>query len=325
MRRSQFKPRSYYKSAASLATAVAALALGAWAMAAAAEVETTPEAPAQVLTLEETCQRIAGKLASVGLSECLDIGLSTSGGASVDGLPVLVREYPPLPRREPVGRVLLVGGIHGDEYSSVTIVFKWMALLNRFHSGLFHWRVSPLMNPDGLLQKRARRMNANGVDLNRNFPCPNWQEATRDYWVRRTSKNPRRYPGPGPLSEPESRWLHDEIESFKPDVIISVHAPHSVVDFDGPPHPPERLGSLELKLLGTYPGSLGRYAGIHKGLPVVTIELPNAGIMPSVAEQKRIWIDLVRWLKKKLSQEQPTLPPQGVLGVSGIAGQNPPS
>ena len=80
-------------------------------------------------------------------------------------------------------------------------------MLNRNHSGLFHWRVAPLVNPDGLLRERSQRMNDNGVDLNRNFPSPNWQEETRDYWIRRTSRNPRRYPGPGPLSEPESQWL----------------------------------------------------------------------------------------------------------------------
>ena len=33
-----------------------------------------------------------------------------------------------------LGRVLLIGGIHGDEYSSVTIVFKWLSILDRHHS-----------------------------------------------------------------------------------------------------------------------------------------------------------------------------------------------
>ena len=252
------------------------------------------------------CRRIGNKLASVSVEECLERGLQPSAGVAVSGAPILIKEYPPLPSRQARGRVLLVGGIHGDEYSSVTIVFKWMAILDRFHSGLFHWRISPLMNPDGLLRKRSQRMNANGVDLNRNFPCPNWFEATRDYWVRRTSSNPRRYPGTGPLSEPESRWLDDEIKSFRPDVIVSIHAPLEVLDFDGPPDAPKRLGSLHLNLLGTYPGSLGRYAGVYKEIPVVTIELPSAGIMPPVGEQKRIWLDLVRWLKTRLPAKPAT-------------------
>lgn len=256
--------------------------------------------------LTATCRRISNKLASIGFDECMKIGLELSGAEAVSSTPILVKEYPPLPARQARGRVLLVGGIHGDEYSSVTIVFKWMAILNRFHSGLFHWRISPLMNPDGLLRKSAQRMNENGVDLNRNFPSPNWHAETRDYWVRRTSSNPRRYPGTEPLSEPESRWLAAEIDEFRPDVIVSVHAPHGVLDFDGPPEAPKRFGSLHLNLLGTYPGSLGRYAGVHKEIPVVTIELERAGIMPSIEEQRGIWLDLVRWLKTRLPEEPPT-------------------
>lgn len=277
------------------AAAVVALAL---ALPAATRAAESPSVNGS--SVEPTCRRIAGKLASVGIEECLAAGLETSQGRSVSGTPILVRELPPSPARAPRGRVLLVGGIHGDEYSSVSIVFKWLGLLADSHSGLFHWRVVPLLNPDGLLRPRAQRMNANGVDLNRNFPCANWQEETRDYWVRRTRRDERRYPGPGPLSEPESRWLAEQIEQFDPDVIVSVHAPYSVVDFDGPDEPPSKLGSLHLKLLGTYPGSLGRYAGVARGIPVVTVELPRAGIMPSAEEQVSIWKDLVRWLVRRL-------------------------
>jgi hypothetical protein len=160
--------------------------------------------------------------------------------------------------------------------------------------------VVPVLNPDGLLKQPALRMNANGVDLNRNFPSPNWDVEAPAYWIRRTSRNPRRYPGPSSLSEPESRWLANEIRTFQPDVIVSVHAPLEVLDFDGPPEPPRRLGSLYLDPMGTYPGSLGRWAGLHLRIPVVTIELPNAGILPSEKERLAMWTDLVRWLKRRL-------------------------
>ena len=257
----------------------------------------------QLEEVAEVCRRIARKLASVSLEECLESGLLPSGSRSVEGSPLLLREYPPLPERPTLGRVLLIGGIHGDEYSSVSVTFKWLGILNRFHSGLFHWRVVPLLNPDGLLRAESQRMNSRGVDLNRNFPCPDWHAATKEEWEVRTARNPRRFPGADPLSEPESRWLAEEIESFRPDVIISVHAPHNVLDFDGPPEPPQRLGPLHLKLLGTYPGSLGRFAGVQSGLPVVTLELPSAGTMPSSQEQRDIWIDLVRWLRERMEEE----------------------
>ncbi len=247
------------------------------------------------------CRKIAAKLASVSLAECVGRGLRV-GGRSVKGQPILVKEYPPLPRRRPLGRVLLVGGIHGDEYSSVSIVFKWMNTLDRHHSGLFHWQVVPLLNPDGLLRRRSQRMNANGVDLNRNFPTPDWERKSRHYWEVRTRRNPRRYPGPAPLSEPESRWLVALIERFRPDVIVSVHAPYGILDFDGPKTAPRRLGHLHLNLLGTYPGSLGNYAGVQNAIPVVTIELPYAGIMPTRHEIRRIWLDLVQWLKRNTQE-----------------------
>ena len=175
-----------------------------------------------------------------------------------------------------------------------------MRILDEYHSGLFHWHVVPLVNPDGLLRPHSQRMNAHGVDLNRNFPTPNWLKESTEYWVNRTHRNPRRYPGPEPLSEPESQWLTKEIASFNPDVIVSVHAPYGILDFDGPRKAPEKLGHLYLNLLGTYPGSLGNYAGVVKRIPVVTIELPSAGTMPSPQETSRIWMDLVRWLKTNL-------------------------
>ena len=82
-------------------------------------------------------------------------------------------------------------------------------------------------------------------------------------------------------------------------MIVAVHAPISVVDFDGPSTPPGQLGPLFLKQMGTYPGSLGRYAGVHMNRPVVTIELPSAGIMPTPAQQNKIWTDLVAWLQRE--------------------------
>lgn len=255
---------------------------------------------------DQICQRIGNKLGSVSVRECQRQEMVPSGGVSVNGSPILIKTYPPLEQREPLGKVLLVGGLHGDEYSSVSVVFKWMNILNQHHSGLFHWRIAPLVNPDGLLQDESRRMNANGVDLNRNFPAPDWQSQTEDYWVNETQRNPRRYPGTAPLSEPETRWLAEEIERFEPDVIVSVHAPYGVVDYDGPRNGPYHLGRLYLELLGTYPGSLGRYAGIHLNKPLVTIELPYAGIMPTPAEINDIWVDLVRWLRNNMPDEQKT-------------------
>lgn len=249
------------------------------------------------------CNRIGRKLGSVSVRECIHENLQDSGAYSVKGQPILIKNYPPLHKRNSQARILLIGGIHGDEYSAVSVVFKWMDILDHHHSGLFHWHIVPLVNPDGLLQRHSQRLNAHGVDLNRNFPTPDWYNETRDYWRRRTGKDPRRYPGTAPLSEPESDWLYEEIKRFKPQAIISVHAPYGVLDFDGPPRSPGKLGYLHLHLIGTYPGSLGNCAGVQHHIPVITVELPRAGTMPSRRNILHMWYDLVHWLKRNIPKE----------------------
>jgi len=255
------------------------------------------------VAVAEECKRIGNKLGSVSTRQCLDAHLQDTGARSVQGQAIMMKEYPPMPDREPTGRVLLIGGTHGDEYSSVSIVFKWLRTLDAHHSGMFHWRVVPLLNPDGLLQRRSQRLNANGVDLNRNMPTPEWYKKTKTYW-RNTGFDPRRKPGTDPLSEPESRWLYEEIREFKPHVIVSIHAPYNVLDFDGPPVGPSTLGQLHLKLIGTYPGSLGNCAGVQHEIPVITVELPHAGIMPSQQQMTRMWVDLIRWMRTNIPKDE---------------------
>ena len=143
-------------------------------------------------------------------------------------------------------------------------------------------------------------MNAHGVDLNRNFPTPRWEHDAAVYWEKRTRKDPRRWPGPRPLSEPESRFLYAQMEAFRPHLIVSIHAPYGILDFDGPSVPPSRLGRLYLDQVGIFPGSLGNYGGVQKAVPVVTIELPNAQRTPLDAEMRQMWVDLLRWMSERL-------------------------
>ena len=212
------------------------------------------------------------------------------------GIPILVKEYGPLDRRPPQARILLVGGTHGDEYSSVSIVFKWMQILDFHHSGLFHWIFIPLINPDGLLQRKSIRTNARGVDLNRNMPGPLWQEVGYKRWEEKAGKDPRYYPGLFPGSEPETRFLAAIIEDFRPQAIISVHSPLNLVDYDGPGTPPSGLGNLGLRRLGNFPGTLGNFGGVRNEIPVITIELPSSARLPSSEEISALWRDLVSWL-----------------------------
>jgi murein peptide amidase A len=197
----------------------------------------------------------------------------------------------------------VVGDIHGDELSSSAVALHWIRFAAEEQVDMpqsVHWRFVPLLNPDGMLAHPPSRVNAAGVDLNRNFPTPNWERDAATYWEKRTGKDRRRWPGPKPLSEPETRFLHDQMQKFKPHLIVSIHAPYGVLDFDGPSVPPSRLGRLYLDQVGIFPGSLGNYGGVHKGVPVVTIELPNSLRTPLDAETRQMWLDLLRWTAAKI-------------------------
>jgi len=250
----------------------------------------------------EWCGQLVTRLPGITSSQCVASALQPTGARSLQGFPILMREVPAVRQAAPI-RVLLLGGIHGDELSASAIVFKWMQSMQGPIAQSFQWRIVPVVNPDGLLAPKPRRVNANGVDLNRNFPTPGWQVDAPSYWQKATRSDPRRFPGKAPLSEPESKWVHEEMERFRPHVIISVHAPFGVLDFDGPVKPPQRFGRLIFNRVGVYPGSLGNYSGKHRNIPVITIELPNAFDMPPETEVRRIWVDMLTWINRNVPRE----------------------
>ncbi len=260
--------------------------------------------PATARQVTDWCPALTTRLPTIKVSECRNSGFSPSGTVSYNGFPLLQKELPA--KQIKARKILLLGGIHGDELSAAAIVFRWQDLLQKNPTPDLHWKIAPVINPDGLLARQAKRVNARGVDLNRNFPTPDWEKEAPVYWVRTTQKDPRRFPGKKPISEPESRWIYDTIEQFKPDVIVSVHAPYGVLDFDGPAKPPIRFGRLHYSPVGVYPGSLGNYSGVHRDIPVVTIELPHATQMPENAEIQRIFQDMQSWIKKNLDKNKLT-------------------
>lgn len=261
------------------------------------------------------CDEFFARLPNVKRSLCEDAKLEASAARSVRGRPLYMRDVQGDDARL---RVLVVGAMHGDEMSSASVALYWIKLaqaeaatpVTQFGATQTHWRFIPALNPDGLFNRPARRVNANGVDLNRNFPTPNWAREAATYWHKRTLKDPRRWPGKTALSEPESKFLFEEMKRFKPHLIVSIHAPYGVLDFDGPLLPPSRLGRLYLDQVGIFPGSLGNYGGVHQGTPVVTIELPNALKTPPDAEMLRMWLDLRRWIDETITPGLPAPEPR---------------
>ena len=269
------------------------------------------------------CDEFVARLPNLKRSLCEAAKLQASSARSVKGRTLWTRDIKP---SNATLRVLVIGGIHGDEMSSASLALQWIRLAEQAPLDMpqsVHWRFIPALNPDGLFNRPPRRVNANGVDLNRNFPTPNWDHDATVYWKKRTGNDPRRYPGIKPLSEPESQFLQEEMQRFEPQLIVSIHAPYGVLDFDGPVKegfvPPSKLGRLHLDQVGIFPGSLGNYAGVHKGIPVVTIELPDATRTPVDAETRQMWLDLLRWMSERVgpaSGQRPT--PALVPVVAGV-------
>lgn len=265
------------------------------------------------------CALLLARLPGVGPQRCQAAQLVPSGARSRQGLPLFWRDVhtpatvltaahntvAPL-------RVLVVGAIHGDELTSASLALHWIGLAEKAQTTgqAVHWRFIPVLNPDGLLAAKPSRVNARGVDLNRNFNTPQWRRDAPHYWEKRTRKDPRRWPGPAPLSEPETQFLHTQMDAFQPQLVVSIHAPYGVLDFDGPHEPPQRLGRLRLDRVGVFPGSLGHYGGVQQGMPVVTIELDHALKMPRDAEVRAMWNDLLGWMDTRLlhSDTPPAVP-----------------
>lgn len=277
--------------------------------------------PVQAASPEEAvaaCDQLLKRLPTLTAEDCAATLLADSGAASVLGTPIYWRDV--APARVPAAaagaqrplRVLVVGAMHGDELTSAALALRWIALAEaqaRSASAgptgrlAVHWRFIPVLNPDGLLARKPTRVNARGVDLNRNFPTPNWERDAPIYWEKRTRRDPRRWPGPTALSEPESRFLHTQMDTaFEPDLVVSIHAPYGVLDYDGPLPPPSRLGHLRLDQLGIFPGSLGHYGSVRQGMPVVTIELQHELRMPADDQVRQMWRDLLRWMDAHLAE-----------------------
>jgi hypothetical protein len=263
----------------------------------------SPAAGAEAEAVGAWCDQLGARLHSVSAEACRAQNFVVAPERTVRGNALVWRDFAAEDSQQAAGakRILVIGGIHGDELTSVSTVFRWLNWIDQPDASRYQWRVIPVANPDGLLARSSTRVNANGVDINRNFQTPDWGRDAENYWVRRTRSDPRRHPGKSAGSEVETRWLQAQIEEFRPDLIIGMHAPYNLLDYDGPVPEPMHFGRLYLNRLGVYPGSLGNYGGLFKQIPVITIELPHATVMPSQSDQRAMWEDMLKWIKRNFT------------------------
>ncbi|MCK4660713.1 MAG: DUF2817 domain-containing protein [Phycisphaerae bacterium] len=169
---------------------------------------------------------------------------------------------------------LILGGVHGDEPKGVYLAHRFIDLLFG-QPGFARGRrvtIVPVVNPDGYA--RRRRRNANKVDLNRNCPTSNWASS---------KPRSRYYSGSAPAGEPETRAVIELIRRLQPRHIVSIHSigEHRFCNnYDGPARELAEAmsagnGYPVIASMGyCTPGSLGTWAGVERGIPTITLELP---------------------------------------------------
>lgn len=179
-------------------------------------------------------------------------------------------------------KTLIIGGIHGVEPQSKEFCDLYIEEIKNkpFPDDTFLCLI-PAINPDGL--NVFTRGNANGVDLNRNFPSTTWKSTP-------VSGNNAYHPGSKPASEPETKIIVDLINKYNFKKIIAIHTNH-YIQFPNPPmvnYDGEQSMELAQKIsLATHlpvhsdmgyptPGSLGSWLGLDLKKISITIELDDA-------------------------------------------------
>ena len=186
-------------------------------------------------------------------------------GESVEGRPLVMEVF---------GRggrpTFIFGGIHGTEPTSAQLAEHLVTYL-KANPRLYEDRCIAVLtraNPDGLV--RGTRVNARGVDLNRNFPAKNFRPARRH--------------GLTPASEPETRAIVAAMKMLAPVRVVSIHSSRRgkhCNNYDGPARQlAHRMGARNgYRALGTWyyptPGSFGTWSGIEQQIPTITLELPQ--------------------------------------------------
>lgn len=134
----------------------------------------------------------------------------------------------------------------------------------------------PCLNPDGL--QLNRRTNANNVDINRNFPTKNWGNNEGDN-ATCDDETTNYFGGKSAGGEIETQFLIDTINKYTPSLVMTIHAPYKVVNYDGPAKGiAEKISDIikypvEASIGYPTPGSFGTWAGVERNIPTITLEV----------------------------------------------------
>ncbi len=157
-------------------------------------------------------------------------------GTSVEGRPLRALR---IPSRQPGDkRLLCCANIHGVEWIGAHVLLDLLDRLSQDRAEVEQLRVAelwvvPCVNPDGYARTAAcsgngplpsLRANANGVDLNRNWPLPPGATPSRLPAAGSTRPGDATYRGSHPLSEPETLALSQLADEIRPHAGVNLHS-----------------------------------------------------------------------------------------------------
>ena len=146
--------------------------------------------------------------------------------------------------------VLIIGCFHGDEPQGEYLIERYLDKKPDTNIVFI-----PCLNRYG---------TKNGVRTNEN-----WEKTEKNEF----------FGGDEPASEIETRFVMETVEKYKPRLILTLHAPYKIVNYDGDALV---VANAISKIIGypveesigyPTPGSFGTWAGVEKGIPTITLEL----------------------------------------------------
>lgn len=198
--------------------------------------------------------------------------------------------------------LVFTAGLHGNEKGGVSLLGRLVEHIRHKPSSLAANKklmIIPLVNPDGYYD-RQDKLNANGVNINRNFSTTEWLR-----W--QDEEDPETYAGEAPFTESESRAVRDAVASCNAALLIDFHSLGALVS---PETTPESLALAHWYAGRTgytyfeewaFAGHSARWFEESTDNPSLTVELTN--------HHDSDWrINRVPLLKLIASPELPFLP-----------------